>query len=145
MRLFIRKNIYTIITKKKHMANSNKIIKDFNEEALSFAIQMGQLFPKSTIANNISYLKLMIKTRRKYLINQFTVYVLKYKDQIDNNDEKFFTENNYSDESSKNDNIISKVFEFKSIWSQLSEENKSGIFQVMQILCYYSQEYFLTK
>lgn len=121
-----------------------QLINDFNNEAISFSLQIGKLCPKSTIAKNLNYIKSIIKNNPQYVINQFTLHILKYKNQIDNYEEKFFTDNDFSDEATDN-SVISIIFEFKSIWSELSEDQKTGIFQVMQILCHYSQEYFINK
>lgn len=127
------------------MSNIQTIVKEFNEEALNFAIQMGQLLPNYPIAKNLDLVKSVMKLRPKFIIEQFVLHVLKYKDQIDSNDENFFLENKFSDETNGDADIISKVFEFKDVWKSLSSKNKQGIFQVMQILCYYAQEYFIKK
>jgi len=127
------------------MSNIQTIVKEFNEEALNFTIQMGQLLPSYPIAKNLDLIKSVMKLRPKFIIEQFVLNVLKYKDQIDSNDENFFLENKFSDETKGDTDIISKVFEFKDVWKNLSSKNKQGIFQVMQVLCYYAQQYFIKK
>ncbi len=69
--------------------------------------------------------------------------VLQYKDQIDEGNEEFFLGKSYDDDIDSDNSILSKVFEFKTIWKDLKRENKDLVIQYMQILCQLAQNYFL--
>ena len=123
------------------MNNLNEIVTEFNNESINFAMTMKQICPESLIANNIEYLQNIINNNKTYAISQFTIYVLKYKPQIDSFNEKFFLEGDFSGDVKNKQGFISKIFELKNVWKTLSASNKKGIFLIMQVLCYYSQQY----
>lgn len=127
------------------MSEYKQIIKDFNGEAINFVTQLSKLAPKSIFAGNTSYLKGILKIYPKYMIDQFTIYILKYRDQIDAENNSFFMDIDFTKETGGDDNAISKIFEIKNIWKTLSEDNKKGIFTIMKILCYYSSKYNIMK
>jgi hypothetical protein len=125
------------------MTEIQQLISDFNEESINFANQLTEVCPDSIISGNVGYLQQLIKKNPKYIIDQFTLYVLKYKKQIDSEDNDFFLKNEFAKDSSDKKNVIGKMFELKDIWTKLSNDNKKGIFTIMQILCYYSEQYYI--
>jgi hypothetical protein len=136
--------------------NSLLIITRFNETIESLFVQFAELFPSSSLGKNINLLNTLtsqtndviydedknpLKVRpNKTMIDQFVLNVLEFKHQIDNFDESFFLSRNYDDKISKNS--LNFVDEFKSIWSNLDNENKQVVFTVMQYLCELSLDYF---
>lgn len=142
------------------MSVIQQLIQDFNDELIHFAKSMSELVPNSTLSNNLDYLEHLTKNKPKFIIDQFVIHVLKYKEQIDNHKEEFFLGDEFSKEldetvdksleEKKNNgeavdkkNIMSKIFDFTEIWRTLSKENKEGIFTTMSVLCYYCEEYFM--
>lgn len=85
-----------------------------------------------------SFIEELVNNNSNKLLDTFIISVLKYEEYIMNGDDDFFLGNNYDDYK---DNRI-KVFEFKSIWTSLSEENKNVIKSYMKILCQIARKYF---
>lgn len=114
---------------------------DFNNTVLELASQFAILCPTSIIANNLDILNQLIKKNNKAIIDIFVMYFLQYKPKIDAGDEEFFLNNSFDNELSEvgstinNNEIIKKVFEFKTIWRQLKYENREVVKQYMQFLC----------
>ena len=127
------------------MAETQQIINDFNEEAINFANQLAEVCPDSILSGNVGYLQQTINKNSSFLIDQFTLYVLKYKDQIDNKNNDFFLKTDFSKDASGKSTVIGKIFELKDTWGKLSQDNRDGIFTIMQILCYYSEQYYIKK
>lgn len=125
--------------------NKESVIKDFNSTLLDFLQAFTGLCPTSIAAANIDLVKKIIdqKGKENLPIDQFTYYVLKYKPQIDKSDERFFIDNTYEKEAQEVHGLIMVVNEIKNIWCDLHNENKKRVFGYMQVLCYYSEQYFL--
>ena len=83
-----------------------------------------------------------LKKNKERIINYFILYVLKYKDEIDNKDESFFLNNSFKNETN-NDDILNKILEFKNIWKELDSSNKQTVMTYMILLCNLSQKYFI--
>ena len=80
------------------------------------------------------------------IIDNFALKVLKYKIQIDTFDESFFVTKNYdNDVEGEDSQIINSVLDLKHIWSNLLPENKTVIFEYMQLLTDLSAQYAKIK
>lgn len=128
--------------------NKEEISENFNKIAIDFIYALKTICPHSIIASNVDIIETLINTKstKSVLLDQFTLNVLKYKDQIDANDDNFFLNNSFTKETvnAKNGKHVSMVIgELKNLWSDLNRENKTRIFEYMQVLCYYSHEYLL--
>jgi hypothetical protein len=84
-------------------------------------------------------LKQIVRNNPKKIVDIFVQYILKYKQQIDSGDENFFMSKTYDNEI--DDDMINKVFEFKTLWKQLNDDNKGVVIQYMQCLCQLSLNY----
>ncbi len=118
---------------------------DFNSVLLDLGRNLAEVCPDSIIGKNISYVEEAIenpKNKTKF-IEVFVGKVLQYKDQIDEGNEEFFLRKSYNDDMDSSNPMLSKVFEFKTIWKDLKRENKDLVIQYMQILCQLAQNYFL--
>lgn len=127
------------------MANDEvvNIINDFNEMMFDLANQLSMACPSSFIANNLDILKRIINSHPKKIIDIFVLYILKYKQRIDDGDDDFFINNDFSSEINdigEND-LVGKVFEFKTMWKQLTHTNRVAVKNYMQCLCQLSLEY----
>lgn len=122
----------------------DELVNDFNTLAFQFASEMSKIAPNSILSNNLDILERTMKsglTRRK-IIDYFVCNVLQYKSQIESGDEKFFMEE--LDFSRHCDNSKMKnIFEFKSIWKTISDQNKDIVKQYMIALMDISEEYFM--
>lgn len=125
----------------------DELIKNFNDIALQMLGELKKIMPHSILLQNADLLKAFTQneSNKTVIIDGFVVHVLKYKDQIDSNDENFFLAHDFNDEvqNSKNSSIVKIINEVKSMWKELSDENKQSIFGYLQVLCFYSQEYFI--
>lgn len=115
---------------------------EFNRCIIEFATNLSKVCPNSIIANNISYIKNIAREYPTKLVEIFIVYVLKYKDKIDQGDDDFFMNNSYS-EVGNDQNTLSSIFEFKNTWKVLSIQNRNIVKQYMQYLCGIAQNYFI--
>ena len=125
--------------------NKEEVIRDFNSTLLDFLEAFASLCPTSIAATNTDLIKHVIeKPGKEHIpIDQFTYYVLKYKPQIDANNESFFVNNTYEEEAKEVQGLLMVVNELKGIWKGLQEENKKRVFEYMQVLCFFSEQYFL--
>ena len=69
-----------------------EIINNFNNVAIDFMNQLKIVCPHSVIANNVDAIEILLKKQntKNKIIDQYTFYVLKYKDEIDKYSEDFF-------------------------------------------------------
>ena len=124
---------------------TEELIMDFNNEVANFANVVSALCPTSMISNNIDYFHIVVKKYPNFIIDQFSIHVLQYKEMIDSQNEDFFLKSEFAKETKGDANIINQVFEMKNVWKVLSDENKKGVFLIMQVLCYYAEQYCLDK
>jgi hypothetical protein len=119
-----------------------ELIKEFNEKLLVLVEGIARATNKKFIINNIGFLKKIINIDKKRPIDFFIIYILPHKEEIDTGNENFFLtyELKSTDLSSK---IMKNIFEFKNIWSTLTNENKETVVNYMKYLCSISQTYFL--
>lgn len=118
---------------------------DFNSVLLDLGRNLAEVCPDSIIGKNISYVEEAIanpKNKTKF-IEVFVGRVLQYKEQIDEGKEEFFLGKSYDNDMDSDNPMLSKIFEFKTIWKDLKRENKDLVIQYMQILCQLAQNYFL--
>lgn len=129
------------------MSNKSEIIRDFNNLFETLVEDTSKIAPTSTIGANKKEILDAIKIKPTLVIDIFCLKVLKYKNQIedDNEYEKFFMGKNYNDDVSDvtHINIMDHIFELKNIWSTLNNTNKEVIRTYMKFLCGLAQDYFL--
>ncbi len=121
------------------------ITDNFNNVAIEFIGQLKIVCPHSIIANNIDAIEMLInkQTTKNKIIDQFTFYVLKYKDKIDDHNEDFFLKETFEEESDGNSSIIMIINEVKGAWTGLCDDDKARVFDYLRVMCFYSQEYLL--
>lgn len=118
-------------------------VEDFNNVALQFIDQLTLICPNSIITNNTDLFKEIINKKKTTVIDQFALNLYDYKSQIDKCDEDFFLTNDFSDKTNNDKTLIGLMLELKGIWKKLNTLNKQKIFEYLQVLCYYTQEYIL--
>ena len=125
--------------------NKDDIVTDFNSMLLDLAKNVADICPTSILGANIKDIEKQINkpSNRLKFIDLFCGKVLQYKDKIDSGDETFFLQKNYDDDLKDESALVGKVFEFKTIWIQLSDNNKNVVKQYMKILCALAQQYFM--
>lgn len=120
----------------------NSLKTNFNTYALTLSTFLANIAPQSSFVSYNNLMKPYIVQNSNKVIDMFVMYILtKYEDKILEGDEDFFLGRNYKDEHNGDSNGIMKVFEFKSLWGDLTEQNKSAIKEYMKILCQISRAY----
>lgn len=132
----------------------DEIIENFNNVAMQLLEELRKIIPHSLILNNADLLKNLIEKEnsKSVIIDNFVLHVLKYKDEIDNNNEDFFIKNDFKDiqKTSKTPGIIHIINEIKNLWKdigngdeELAKQNRQNIFDYFKVLCFYAEQYFL--
>lgn len=122
-----------------------QIIIDFNNTLLSLAMNIANVCPKSLIGSNIKDIEKTFRKKENFtkFVDLFSVKVLQYKERIDEGEESFFMDKDYSEDLGDQDSsYLNHVISLKSVWGQLKKENKEIVLMNMQILCALSQQYF---
>ena len=124
---------------------TDQYIKDFNSSLGELLDFMKDKSPDSIILKNVDLVKSAVKKNPEKPIEQFVIYVLKYKDEIDKGDEDFFLKKDYSEDMKGASTSLSDVLSFKDIWKKLEDNDKSFVKTSMQILAFCAQQYFVSK
>jgi hypothetical protein len=118
------------------------LVNNFNTYSCTLATFIGNINNKNI---NFKFYKNEIEklTRKEsvVMIDTFVLNGLKYEEYIMAGDEEFFLGEKYDNVTGNDDNLMMKVFEFKSIWKKLNQENKTQIINYMQILCQIAKVY----
>lgn len=122
----------------------DEIVDNFNDVAIQMLTELKKIIPHSLILENVDLIENITKKKKTFLIDNFVMYVLQYKDEINSENEDFFLKHEFT-ESSTSDGIIKMINEIKDMWKGLGndKENKKNIFGYFQVLCYYSEKYFI--
>lgn len=122
-------------------------IKNFNKTLLSLASQISVICPQNIVSSNVSTIDTIINRFPEKVIEQFIIYVLPDKDKIDNGDENYFLNKDYSKviKDKKKGDLINDIFQFKEIWKELSNNNKKMVINYMKCLCYFAQVYLISR
>ena len=122
-----------------------QIVNDFNSTLMDLIKNVALIRPRSIVGRNVSTIEKIInqKNNKNKAIEIFVAKVLIYKDKIDKGDESFFMQKHYDKDLDGDQSLISSVFEFKKMWSELSQNNKNIVIQFMQLLCLLAQNYFM--
>lgn len=132
----------------------DEIIDNFNSVAMQLLEELRKIIPHSLILNNADLLKNIVQKEesKNVIIDNFLLHVLKFKDEIDNNNEDFFIKNDFQDvqKKTKTPGIIHIINEIKNLWKdigngdeKLAEQNKQNIFDYFKVLCFYAEQYFI--
>ena len=132
------------------MNTKNDLIKIFNEKLNEFIKDLILLYDDSDLYNFKNSINLVTLVDEKKPIKVFnTIIVSKYKKQLILRDEAFFLDHHYSDEMACRQNVeesvdlsTNLVVKIKSYWKDLSDENKTIIWQYFKILIILCEKYF---
>ncbi|ARF11269.1 hypothetical protein Klosneuvirus_1_126 [Klosneuvirus KNV1] len=124
----------------------DEIVNDFNNMLSSLILNIATVCPKSIVGTNIKDIEKHIKSPKNKVkfVDLFCVKVLQYKNEIDNGDENFFMTKDYKDDLKDSEgNLLDQVVSMKSIWKDLSKENREIVISYMQMLCELSLQYYM--
>jgi len=123
----------------------DNVVTEFNSTMVDFAKNIANIFPNSLIGNNLNLIISILNSKehatKHKIMHIFICKVLPYKSKIDEGDETFFLNKSFNDDTDDT-SILDNVFEIKSLWKILNEQNKKYVVQYMQLLCEIAQEYF---
>jgi hypothetical protein len=95
--------------------------------------------------SDIAKAKSKMEKEPKYIIQQFVIYGLKYRQIFETNNFAAidnFNITNMSIRFGKLDlSMISKYMDFKKLWKQLDDRDKYELFNIMRQLCNYALKY----
>jgi hypothetical protein len=120
-------------------------VKNFNNTLLSLAGQLSIICPNTIISSNVSTIETIIKNFPEKIIEQFVIHILPDKQRIDDEDENYFLNKSYDNITKNKESIVDDIFQFKSIWKQLTKNNKKMVINYMKCLCYFSQIYLINR
>jgi hypothetical protein len=147
------------------MSDKLTIVTTFNTQLSSFMEAMinllGGIYQTNkaegikTAHTKLSKYHLLLQTYFKVdfygCVNQFLLHVIPHRHVIQSQDESFFMGNEISSyvnnsianqlDKSDSSEVISAVMNLKEVWPFISAENKTVIFQYLEVLCYYTVEY----
>lgn len=130
----------------KNEVTKDEIINDFNNMLSSLILNISTVCPNSIVGRNISDIEKHIKSPKNKVkfVELFCVRVLQYKNEIDNGDESFFMTKDYKDDLKDSEgNLLNHVVSMKSIWKDLTKENKEIVISYMQMLCELALQYYV--
>lgn len=116
--------------------------KYFNNYSLFLASHLCNVAPKSCFKIYKPFIEKLVNDNSNVMIEGFILNVLKYENEINNEDESFFLGKKYDDVTGNDSSNVNKVFEFKSIWFSLEDSDKSLIKSYMKLLCQIARKYF---
>lgn len=116
--------------------------KNFNNYSVILSVFLVNIAPNSSFRIYKPYIEHLASENSNKIIDTFILSVLKYENEIMNENESFFIGNSFDNDLDYDDEKRLKVFEFKSIWTSLSDENKDVIKSYMKLLCRIARKYF---
>jgi len=121
---------------------TSEIIKQFNEILSSFLIQLG---PRIGSCYNAKF-EQIIKYNSILPIEQFLVYALPLRDKIKNRDETYFIDNdNHKEHIADDVNTLNEILRLQNIYSELNEESKKNVWDILQAMLILGEEYIIIK
>lgn len=121
--------------------DNTQIINDFITTFTSLIQNIASVCPTSVVGNNEKWIISYLKNNQVKILEVFCIKVLPYKQYIDDGEDKFFTDKDYSSDMDGDNNKMSIVNLLKDVWETLSVQNQSIVMMHMQILCELSLSY----
>ncbi len=125
--------------------STHDIITTFNRYSEEFIDEMILVSRDTDAVNYKTILINLNKSNCTKCIEQFILYILPNKEYINASDEKYFIEKNYSDQLENDDYSLLKALKIKDMWVTFTPDTKRCIFEYLQVMVYYSEEYLKHK
>lgn len=123
--------------------DTNQLADEFNNTSInlldllySFNNDDNIIFYKTTVNN-------LIKIENKKMIELFIIHCLEYKDKFEKKDKEFFI--NMDLKNQMTNKSLLEVINIKKQISSLDDNKINIIFEHLDLLCYFSNEYLNTK
>ena len=123
----------------------SEIVREFNKYSEEFVNEMIKISNDADLKSYQTVLINLNKTNSTKCIEQFIIHGLPQKEKINNEDENYFLERNYADDFDNDDYSMMKALKIKDTWKTFDNNTKQCIFQYLQVMVHYSEEYFKLK
>lgn len=123
------------------LKNENDMaINSFRELIVTLTNELSQITGDSTIKQHKAFIIEMIQAHSKFFVDAFIKKGYNnnngmYRQHIISQNEEFFLNNSLDDITEGKTNFIDKLFQFKSFWSKLKDENKMILKYYLITLC----------
>jgi hypothetical protein len=117
----------------------------FCTQLLNLLNNLHELYPSdSDISISITSVNLLKQTNPRKLLEMFSSYVLKYEEQLMNENENFFLETNLVDDNNLDKNNYNYadtiMINLKKYWKELDKESKINIWKYFKVLILLSKK-----
>ena len=117
----------------------------FCTQLLNLLNNLHELYPSdSDISISITSVNLLKQTNPRKLLEMFSSYVLKYEEQLMNENENFFLETNLIDDNNLDKNNYNYadtiMINLKKYWTELDKESKINIWKYFKVLILLSKK-----
>lgn len=139
-------SLVRVISKLKE--ESDNSVNEFRTLVLSLADQLAVIAENVTIKQHKSYIMELITKHTKFIMDGFIIKAYDktkgaYRKQILLKNEQFFLNNSFKDVGGTSEqDFVDKLFEFKSFWGNLKDENKEILkFYLITLCCFTDVRY----
>ena len=107
----------------------------FGDVIIRFNDELIELYPDEIeFKTGRAAIILIKKTNPRMLIHIFKAYIDPWREQIQNHDESFFMQKDYSDEVMDDKNILMLIKRLKEKWCSIGEKNQLAIWKYLNTL-----------
>ena len=124
--------------------NSLILVKNFNETVLTLVNFIIDTSDDFYIKSLLPLINLLVKKNSTKIIDIYILNIMEYQDYIYSDDEDIGNKF-YCGEIFKTNNKLLSLFNFKSIWSKLNDDNKMSVKLHMRLLCKIANKYLLLQ
>lgn len=122
-----------------------EVISNFNKYSEEFVTEMIRISDDNDLRSYKTVLINLNKSHSTKCIEQFIIHGLPQKDKIMASDENYFLGKNYSDDLENDDYSMMKALKIKDTWQTFDANTKQCIFEFLQVMVHYSEEYLKLK
>ena len=122
-----------------------EVISNFNKYSEEFVTEMIRISDDNDLRSYKTVLINLNKSHSTKCIEQFIIHGLPQKAKIVASDEDYFLGRNYSDDLDNDDYSMMKALKIKDTWKTFDDNTKQCIFEFLQVMVHYSEEYLRLK
>jgi hypothetical protein len=116
-------------------------VKDFNTQLSDLLMQFISITNDIDLIAYKSLYDELLKMNFLIPIQNFKKFVIPFKDQIINEDAKYFLENESYLQGVKKEESLLKALKLKDLYKKLNDTGRKNLWDYLKILCYYADEY----
>lgn len=121
------------------------IIVNFNKYTEEFVTEIVKITNDADVRSYKTILVNLNKTNATKCIEQFIIYALPEKDKIISSNEDYFLKRNYDQELDNDQDSMMQALKLKDTWKTFDCDTKKCIFEYLQVMVHYSEEYLKCK